>query len=1065
MASVTRNCSTRNSQFCVAQLNANFLRSHIDLIRLHFNTCSHHIISVSETWLNADISDNLVALDGYFLVRHDREGRRGEGVACYVHNALKVKVIAVSAKVENAPEYIIVDIRLPNDEAVLYASVYRRPKGLLLHDFEDAITGVMHLYKNVIIGGDLYCNLLSNNYEAGYLRELMSSMSMTIVPSGATHHTATSDSWLDVLAVDDSNKVQAFVKSECPFIAGHDLIELTLSLRTGIDLERTVSRRSYRSIDGDQFRDDLRSIEGSSAFQMRIRAIASDQTVPEVDDLCAVVSQTLIEALDVHAPIRGIVIRRPPVRWLTEDLKTRLRERNRLYKHAKRSNSILAYATYRLFRNRLNADIKRAKSEFQFNSLIKITDSSKLWRELARLGLVKSTLVSPLQVFTSDQLNAYFASVYDAQSPCTYADFVVATAQVVRPSHRPEFDFSTVTPNDVLKLLADGPLHSYASGLDGIPMFVLRIAWSVMGPWLVELFNRSLETSVFPSQWKRALIRPLSKICISLSPSDTRPIAYLPELSKILEKIVALQIVHYLNDHNLLNPRQSAYRPGYNTQAALLRVCNDIKKGIDEGLITIMVLFDFSKAFDMVPHLRLFMKLKTLGFSDAVLAWLFSYLTGRSQAIVAETGKFSGWRSTWGGVPQGSVLCPHLFSLYVNDIGCVLRYSEHMIFADDIQIYYRCPPANICQGIELITKDANAIFVYARENGLKLNPSKSNVMIFGSNAHVSNISLDTLPPVIVNAVPLPFVTEVRNLGVIFSPNLSWRKHISLVSRKTHNALHKIKFNKNSLSTALRVKLVVTLVLPHIDYCCLVYHSLTGELNTKLQRAASDCCKTGLSTMPLTPRDEHGPRGTASPGAGGIAPPGAQSSTDALLQSILRKLEESDKKFTARFDESDRRITAFIEHQESVNADFARKLDQLPVLAKSVSDQGERIAALEAGGVHLCGSQQSGRGSSAASGVSRTSDIIISGIPGYFTEKSTDVLETRDVVAGASAALGDGPASSSVPDSHGRGAKKSIIVVLKSREIEPWFGVAMGTFKEKNLLEHLSPNCHHRLRTI
>ncbi|XP_071572597.1 uncharacterized protein [Temnothorax nylanderi] len=613
----------------------------------------------------------------------------------------------------------MIEIRLPSDEAVLFVSVYRRPKGSLLNEFVESLTGVSHIYKNIIIGGDLNCNLLTDCYEANYLRELMSGLSLTIVNSDATFHTATSDSWLDVLVVDDSDKVLAYAKSLSPFIAGHDLLELSYSLDRKLDLDQSILRRGYRSIDASAFLEHL------DAIAVNVQTLAGFPS--NVDELCAWLSGTLLEALDVFAPARASVIRKPPVRWLTDELRSRLRTRNQLYKQARRSSSLLGYARYRHFRNQLNNDIKRAKSEFHLASLANITDSAKMWRELARLGLVKSTSVSPLRFFTPDQLNSYYVSVSGTLLPCTYADFISAITSVSCTSQRPEFVFSTIQLDSVYKLIFNGPLHSYASGYDGIPLYVLRIAWPVISQWLIPLFNRSLEASIFPSSWKRALIRPLSKIRTPLSPSDTRPIANLPEMSKILERMVASQITDYLNEHNLLNPRQSAYRSGFNTQSALLRVCDDIRMGIDKRLITIMILFDFSKAFDTVPHLRLLIKLKEIGFSDEVLAWIFSYLTGRSQAVFDNEGNFSEWLFTSTGVPQGSVLGPLLFALYINDIGGFLSFVYHMIFADDVQIYLQCTRADILHGLELISRDANAIFDYATLNGLKLNPAKSKV--------------------------------------------------------------------------------------------------------------------------------------------------------------------------------------------------------------------------------------------------------------------------------------------------------------------------------------------------
>ena len=117
--------------------------------------------------------------------------------------------------------------------------------------------------------------------------------------------------------------------------------------------------------------------------------------------------------------------------------------------------------------------------------------------------------------------------------------------------------------------------------------------------------------------------------------------------------------------------------------SALLRVCHDVRQAVDAQCVTILVLFDFSKAFDTISHSKLLIKLRKLGFSDEALKWIFSYLTGRSQAVVDDKGGCSDWLATTFGVSQGSVLGPLLFSLFINDIGDLLKYSQHMIFADD----------------------------------------------------------------------------------------------------------------------------------------------------------------------------------------------------------------------------------------------------------------------------------------------------------------------------------------------------------------------------------------------
>ena len=159
----------------------------------------------------------------------------------------------------------------------------------------------------------------------------------------------------------------------------------------------------------------------------------------------------------------------------------------------------------------------------------------------------------------------------------------------------------------------------------------------------------SLHVGHVPTSWKRAFIRPLLK----------RPIANLCEMSKITDFIVA---------NDLLDPRQSGYRSGNSTQTALLRVCHDFRRAVDNPCVTILVLFDFSKAFDTVSHLKLLIKLRKLGFSDEALKWIFSYLTGRSQAVVNDSGGGSQWLENTSGVLHGSLLGSLLFSLFIRSM-------------------------------------------------------------------------------------------------------------------------------------------------------------------------------------------------------------------------------------------------------------------------------------------------------------------------------------------------------------------------------------------------------------
>lgn len=711
--------------------------------------------------------------------------------------------------------------------------MYRRPKGHLLTDFFNVFNNYSHAYKNIIISGDLNCNLLSDDVYSRHLKNFIQSQSLFLVPSESTHHTVSSDSLLDVFIIDHQSKLNSFSKSSEPFIAGHDLIQLLYSFDTNSYCPKVITRRSLNSFNDQSFLSALANLPHLSVNDNHNSGVDTDNHFSSF-------SLQLLTEIDNFAPLKTFHAKKPYTPWITTDIRERIKIRTKLYKKAKRTNNILDRLIYRDYKNKLTTDMRKVKSDYTSQRLNNIDNQAEMWRELSNLGLVKVSFSSPLHFFDHEQLNRAYSSVSTSYPECTVPEFdsLISNFPVTTDF---TFSFSQVSQSSIDTLLNKLP-NSHCFGPDGISAFFLKVSRPIILPHLTTFFNDFIHYSHFPSVWKQSFIRPISKIATPLSPSDTRPIANLSELSKIFERILFDQIMQYMCRSNILDGKQSAYRTGFSTQTALLEVIDFINRGIDDGLITIMVLFDFSKAFDTIRHCLLLKKLRLSGFSDTSLKLIFSYLTNRTQAVINEYGKPSTWLNTSTGVPQGSVLGPLLFILFINDIGSIIKYSKHMIFADDTQILLHVHPSFINQGLQLVSKDVDAIYNYSKDNCLKLNISKTKILLLGSRRFLSEIDLSSLPPVLVDGIPIPFVTKARNLGVIFSSDLSWKNHISLISSKVHGTLHKLKYHKLSLPQNIRIKLVTTLIFPHLDYCCLVYNGLTNELNLKLQRLINCCIR-------------------------------------------------------------------------------------------------------------------------------------------------------------------------------------------------------------------------------
>lgn len=595
-------------------------------------------------------------------------------------------------------------------------------------------------------------------------------------------------------------------------------------------MARQIKRHNYANLDETELNNLIRE----QTHKLLDNSQPHRQLTCNIDMAVKKIETAVNDALDTLAPITMFSVTKCRPHWITQALKDKIRCRDKLHKRARRTQSIFHFQIYRQFRGKLQLELRRTKHEYYYNKLSTISDQSRMWRELSSLGLVNAKNLSPLHFFTCDQLSQYYAGDSLSTRPCSAHDLTHAISKINNDS--PTFLFDLMELPDVHQVLMYTLSNSYTMGPDQLSPFIIKKLGHILSPILLEIFNNSITESTFPFSWKRAYLKPLLKVLTPKSPKDTRPIANLCEFSKIFEPLLHKQIMHHFESTNNFDPYQSGYRTSYSTQTALLKLCHDVRKSADERKITILVLFDFSKAFDTVPHALLLVKLAQLGISDKSLSWIYSYLTGRTQVVIDSiTNAHSQSTNVNIGVPQGSVLGPLLFMLYINDICAKLHFSKHIVYADDTQIYLDTWPSNLINSLNDIKADINEIANFAREHYLKLNLAKSKIIIIGSPYYVNAINYGQLPPIMINGQTIPYVDHTKNLGVIISSNLTWTKNTSYVSSKIHSTLHRLKSNKNSLPRLLRIKLVKTLIFPLMDYCCTVYNDCTKVNDNKLQR--------------------------------------------------------------------------------------------------------------------------------------------------------------------------------------------------------------------------------------
>ena len=358
-----------------------------------------------------------------------------------------------------------------------------------------------------------------------------------------------------------------------------------------------------------------------------------------------------------------------------------------------------------------------------------------------------------------------------------------------------------------------------ASGSDNISAHMLKKTALSITEAITTLFNISITLGELPDEWKVSHITPIPKPGDHSNPSNYRPISLLSILSKLLEKHVANLLTKHIQSHSPLSSHQWGFSRGKSTTGALLTAVDHWLRLLEEGVDICAVFLDYRKAFDTVPHRNLLEKLKFLGVNSYLLKWLTHYLCKRYQAVCVN-GSTSDKLPVVSGVPQGSVLGPVLFIIYVNDITCIPLMEGNMsLFADDIMLYR---PVRNATDYAILQSDIDKISVWTESNYLQFNAQKCKYMTISRKQYSCSYS-DSLPALSVNGVALEKVDNYKHLGIWITSTLSWYKQVSEVCRKARQKVG-ILFRKyyQHASTSTLLQLYLSCIRPDLEYAVAVW---------------------------------------------------------------------------------------------------------------------------------------------------------------------------------------------------------------------------------------------------
>ena len=476
--------------------------------------------------------------------------------------------------------------------------------------------------------------------------------------------------------------------------------------------------------------------------------------------------------------------------------------------------------------NRLNSLYRNysihRQAEHEKSLISKLSEAPKAFHSYVRRKKKGAPSVGPLKASNgsvvsdesgmSELLASAFSSVYKPSVPQHPLQM-----QVNDGVSMSELDISYEKVLGVLLVLNE----SSSPGPDGIhPMLLKRCAHAVALP-LMYVFKKVYSSGVLPRDWRCSEIAALFKGGTKSDPLNYRPVSLTSVCCKVMERLISAHVTEFLDRNDLLSNRQFGFRRGRSTEDQLLLTYGGVANRVDQGEVVDLVFLDFSKAFDLVSHSLLLDKLILLGFSEGIVRWIDGFLSDR-RMWVSVGGVRSVVRDVTSGVPQGSVLGPLLFLVYVNSLAESLQ-SEWYGFADDFKLYVSLPRTGDMENVGRLQSDLDCICSVSDSWNLRLNVDKCVVMRFGCRRPVGDGAGET-SGYFIGESELELVEKHRDLGVVVDQTLKFHVHVDVTVRKASGLANCLLRSTVCREESFMVSLFVSHIRPILDYCSSVWNT-------------------------------------------------------------------------------------------------------------------------------------------------------------------------------------------------------------------------------------------------
>ena len=837
----------------IAHLNVGSLLApgRLEMLKIQIQAGDFDVFGMSESWLNEAIPAGLVAMRGFSTTRLDRKWndtgtsngyKKGGGVICYIRDSLQFSDTNYAHLNNSSKDLELqwISLNLTNVRPIVILNAYRPPQGdykracKLIH--QSLAKANLKSNAEIFLMGDFNINLKSKS--SPETKELLfttgvNGLTPMIKETTRCSHRA---GQMRETCIDN-------IFTNSSLIAESKVLDLNISDHLAVFVLRKKARvfsqkvsfigRSYKNFVKEDFQEALIDLNWDNFY-----ASADPRECWDI------LEKAIRDKIDAVCPLRSFRVKEIREPWITDDLLEEIRDKDNYLRLAKNTGKEEDWTLARRERNRVGKLVRNARAEFvkeqqrEFKS-----DPKKFWKTVSTIipgkkqahGLVslndQTTGEDIKEAEVANYVNEFFSSIGPklASRIDEPWDFHGHVSGIECPEFNTDFE-------EVLQLCKEINI-SKSSGVKDIAAKVFKSAFMVLIPQLVYMFNLSFATGIFPEAWKQATVIPLFKGGDRTSVENYRPISLLPIAGKLIEKIAHNQMTLFLEDNAILSDKQNGFRKGFSTASAVADLTDDIFSSINDGEVTLAVFVDLRKAFDTVCHEILCKKLSNYGLRGKVLDWCTNYLEGRHQVTLANNIRSDVSRLTFG-VPQGSVLGPLFFILYVNDIQQILDGVKVQLYADDTVIFASGRDLSTLE--RCMQTNLDRFQTWCDSNKLTLNPKKTKMVGFGTRHSAKRAKSCNL---YMSGRPIQNVPSFKYLGFFLDATLNFKVHINDVIRKVIHKRILLSKMMPYLSKPVALSIYKMMILPYFDYCDIIYSKACKNDLDKLQRLQNKCLKT------------------------------------------------------------------------------------------------------------------------------------------------------------------------------------------------------------------------------